>query len=1021
MSDEMVLKTGQIKRIAAQGQTNVIKHSEPNRSIFDKIDEGLGINWLKENVKKYTGITYFSEKMTEAVDDGDDNHLSLKERLWEGARGVGTAVERMISSRGLAFVGALALGSYAAGLAGIGKLFNVVTKGFFIFQGTKLAVKGTKEFIEADTKEEAHAGATTAATGGIILFGTARSIAKSMKANSNTNPSPSRAHRINPNNNPNNPVNPNNGAGSNGASGSNGPIDPIDGGNNIFTGNGGNTEYPCYEVEAESGGLLHSGIIGLLRGLYQNTIGNFLESSGYDAAAEEAAAAYGSTVAVAEEEVFETSETVAETAIAEVPTTPEAMRLAIESAQDLDTLRSLREGLKGMPIELHRLYVQKEMELRSQLSYGQKVVVNKTNSENESNDGAPALKLVTKEDGTEQYYIAGSPEHPSELLAEERFPDGRIKVYVYDADTDELAETEEILPSGIIKKTDLRPNPDNLEHTDEIYPNGQIIKYTYKKDTRTLVSTEEIYPNKRVIKKTYYNASTFPDQNLLQNIRRVNGITISSGSVVIKTEETSPDGTITEGIILDEIDDTIKILSVTHPNKITKKYSLKLTDGAKVTEECYPDGRVIKYTYCAAAIYPDKEFLQGLNIKDSETLVRIEETRPDRTVVEGLLIPSYGDGTAMIVSETTPDGVVKKYDTNGRVIKEIVPNDCAREYTYDENGTKLLRKETFKDKSYKIYDYIDGKQVVIEEGTSEGLLIKFSPEGNCTETYRIKWDWHEIHVLIKKEIINKDSQEIYTYSDFGNFKEHLIIYPSGDQVYLNENGVIEKAVSVDGTIRTYYNGKIKEESYPDGSYKRYYNEGAILLMVEKLSDGTRKDYYHDGSLREVRYPDGRYIFYNSDGSIYSRIDLDSEGTLIEYKQGILVAKKYTDGSHTEYYSNGTIRYQKFSDGSCTAYYDDGTIKYQIRPDATRIVYYENGAISYQSYTDGSSIEYYENGLTECHVLSDGSTICYYEDGSVKSEKYTNGVTRKYEQGKRHKLRGPDSFFKWVFKSIFNKK
>ncbi len=171
-----------VKYVAENEYNKATKPQGPKRSIFERIDEGIGLNWLKKNVKKYTGITYLSNKITEAVDDGDDNKLSLKERLWEGVKGAGKAVENFIGSQGLAFMGVLALGNYAAALAGVGKAFSILTKGYFLFQGTKLAYKGTKEFVKADTKDEARNGATTAATGGIMLYGTLNSIIKEVKA-----------------------------------------------------------------------------------------------------------------------------------------------------------------------------------------------------------------------------------------------------------------------------------------------------------------------------------------------------------------------------------------------------------------------------------------------------------------------------------------------------------------------------------------------------------------------------------------------------------------------------------------------------------------------------------------------------------------------------------------------------------------------------------------------------------------------------------------------------------------------
>ncbi len=59
----------------------------------------------------------------------------------------------------------------------------------------------------------------------------------------------------------------------------------------------------------------------------------------------------------------------------EVPTTIEDMKTAIQNAANIDELRILRDGIKDMPSDVHRLYVQKEQELRNNLNPVQKSMV----------------------------------------------------------------------------------------------------------------------------------------------------------------------------------------------------------------------------------------------------------------------------------------------------------------------------------------------------------------------------------------------------------------------------------------------------------------------------------------------------------------------------------------------------------------------------------------------------------------------------------------------------------------------
>ena len=57
----------------------------------------------------------------------------------------------------------------------------MATKAYFLYEGTKLTYTGTRDFIKADTKEEAKNASTTATTGGIMLYGTIKGIIKDIQ------------------------------------------------------------------------------------------------------------------------------------------------------------------------------------------------------------------------------------------------------------------------------------------------------------------------------------------------------------------------------------------------------------------------------------------------------------------------------------------------------------------------------------------------------------------------------------------------------------------------------------------------------------------------------------------------------------------------------------------------------------------------------------------------------------------------------------------------------------------------
>lgn len=175
----MTLEVHMLNNEHCQALKNVENINEKeSKSIFEKIDDTIGLTALKEGVKEYSGLNYLSDKITDAVDDGDDNSLSFGEKLWEGVKGAGKAIESFIGSQGLAFMGALWAGSALAGKIGIGKIFNIATKAYFLYQGSKLTYTGTRDFIQADTKDDAKNAAATATTGGIMLYGTIKGLKK---------------------------------------------------------------------------------------------------------------------------------------------------------------------------------------------------------------------------------------------------------------------------------------------------------------------------------------------------------------------------------------------------------------------------------------------------------------------------------------------------------------------------------------------------------------------------------------------------------------------------------------------------------------------------------------------------------------------------------------------------------------------------------------------------------------------------------------------------------------------------
>ena len=142
---------------------------------FAYMDEKAGITDIKEAAKKYSGLNALTNAVDKWIDDGDNANLSMGERVWEGVKGAGDAVDSFIGTQGAAFVGTLAVASEAAAAAGVGKVFAVATQAYFGVEGAGLVYDGAKDLATAETKEQARQGGQELTTGGIMVAGALKS------------------------------------------------------------------------------------------------------------------------------------------------------------------------------------------------------------------------------------------------------------------------------------------------------------------------------------------------------------------------------------------------------------------------------------------------------------------------------------------------------------------------------------------------------------------------------------------------------------------------------------------------------------------------------------------------------------------------------------------------------------------------------------------------------------------------------------------------------------------------------
>ena len=148
------------------------------------LDKKFGITNSKEFLKDQSGLNRLVDYIDKTLDDGDDGNISAGERAWEIVKGVGDTMDSFIGTQGLTMaVGLGGTTKAAQAIPKAGPLVGGAIQAYFGVEGSQLAFEGTKEIIEADTKEEVRQGASQASMGAIMVTGSAKSVKEGLKSN----------------------------------------------------------------------------------------------------------------------------------------------------------------------------------------------------------------------------------------------------------------------------------------------------------------------------------------------------------------------------------------------------------------------------------------------------------------------------------------------------------------------------------------------------------------------------------------------------------------------------------------------------------------------------------------------------------------------------------------------------------------------------------------------------------------------------------------------------------------------
>ena len=327
---------------------------------------------------------------------------------------------------------------------------------------------------------------------------------------------------------------------------------------------------------------------------------------------------------------------------------------------------------------------------------------------------------------------------------------------------------------------------------------------------------------------------------------------------------------------------------------------------------------------------------------------------------------------------------VVEYDLNGRVVKEISPNEYAQKkessngysYTYDLLGR--IKTITAPDGTVEtIRDYDNtGRLISSRDAMGSGIDISYDFGGRRREVRtqggtRQSYIYDAAGNIIGIEDGNKNRTE-YTLDDWGRITRVLKVDGSEETYSYDYAGNIISAVDGEGNITTFtYNAinKLAEQTDPLGNKETYI-------------------YDEEGRLASYTNRNGQTIqhSYNCYESLTSRKNKETgeEETFCYNEEGLL-----------KYAISGGMRYDY-------TYYPDGSLKEKRASGKTLVSYaYDlNGNKIEQTDISGKKTRYSYNQRNLLELVYDNdrklAEYIYYPDGRIKSIYTGTDIVNHYE-------------------------